>query len=177
MLKLNKKEELIAFLTKYKSEKNATVITKTSVKMNKKDVATKSIGNPYSDIGAFKVSIFNATVNFDYEDKVNDQRLLEGKDQDFEKKESRWGEQVSKALEIHNDTTYVRLIPEKKIVDPMYELGDGTRIEYKELAPFINNNKPKSTTQDLESEVQFRKYKIDSIISFKIDGIVEYIAV
>lgn len=47
MLQLKTQAELIDFLTKYKSVKTATVVSKTELRMNKKDVATKRTPNPF----------------------------------------------------------------------------------------------------------------------------------
>lgn len=176
MLVLKTKDELIGFLLQYKSVANATIVSRTQVKMNKKDVATKTQQNPRSE--AWKVSLFNAEINSSYEDKVNDKRLLEGVQPTFEAKASKWGETASKSLDTLDGQYYLKVIPGKNISESTYEDSDGNKIDYKELAPYIPSRPVKTASehQGLEEAVQFRKYKIDSIAYFSIPGIVEYTA-
>lgn len=172
MLKLSTQQQLVDFLISYKSAKTASFVSKTAVKMNKKDVETKTIPNPYSNV--FKVSAFNGEVNFDYEDKVNDARFLEGKSQDFQAGAAVNGlEYVSKALSQKDGTYYIKIVPEKKLIDPIYEKDTGEKIDYKDIKPFIPIYK-KPEGQDLEKPVPFRSFKLESIIHMKIDGVMEY---
>lgn len=171
MLTLKTKEELINFLTSYKSAKTATVVSKTELRMNKKDVATKQTPNPYPI--AYKVSLFEADVNFDYTDKVNDARLLEGKEQSFEAQEAKWGDYVSKSLTKKDDQYYMKLVPTKSLTKTSYEDADGKALNYDDLKPFVPVKK-EYTGQGLDNAVQFRAFKLDSIIHFKIPGVVEY---
>lgn len=171
MLQLKTKQELIDFLTKYKSVKTATIVSKTELRMNKKDVATKQIPNPTPV--AYKVSLFEADVNFDYEDKVNDARLLEGKEQNFEAQEAKWGEYVSKSLTKKDDTYYLKVVPTKSLTKTTYEDADGKKLDYSTLEPYVPVRK-EYTGQGLDNAVAFRAFKLDSIIHFKIPGVVEY---
>lgn len=173
MKKLTTQPELIDFLMQYKSVKTASFVSKTSLKMNKKDVATKTKPNPFDKIN--KVSVFKGEINFDYEDKVNDARFLEGKEQDFKAGEAVNGIQfISKALSYKDGCFYIKIIPENNMIDPVYEKEDGTKVDYKDLKEFIPVYK-KPEGQELDKPVPFRTYKLDSIVYMKIDGVVEYI--
>lgn len=171
MLTLKTKEELINFLTSYKSAKTATIVSKTELRMNKKDVATKQTHNPYPI--AYKVSLFEADINFDYEDRVNDARLLEGKEQSFEAQEAKWGDYVSNSLTKKDDQYYMKLVPTKSLTKTTYEDADGKKLDYSTLEPYVPVRK-EYTGQGLDNAVAFRAFKLDSIIHFKIPGIVEY---
>jgi hypothetical protein len=173
MIKLSTQQELVDFLTNFKSTKTATIVSKTSLKMNKKDVATKQTPNPFSDVS--KIALFEAEVNFNYEDKVNDALLLEGKAQEFEAKAPKWGEFVSKALTKKDETYYIKLMPTKSLTKTTYEKADGSRVEFSELEPFVPKaSGTASANQNLDNAVPFRTFKLDSIIHFKIPGVVEY---
>lgn len=173
MITITTKADLINFLTSYKSAKTATVVSKTELKMNKKDIATKQTPNPYPI--AYKVSLFEADINFDYEDRVNDARLVEGKEQSFEAGEAKWGQYVSKSLTKKDDQYYMKLVPTKSLTKTTYEDADGKALDYDSLKPFVPVRKESaSTSQGLDNAVQFRAFKLDSIIHFKIPGVVEY---
>jgi len=141
--------------------------------MNKKDIATKTIKNPYENIS--KVALFEAEVNFNYEDKVNDALLMEGKPQEFEAQASKWGEYVSKSLTKKDDTYYIKLIPQKSLTKTTYENEAGASIDYEELKPYTPQpSGTASANQNLEKAVPFRTFKLESIIHFKIPDVVEY---
>lgn len=173
MLQLTTQKELVEFLTSYKSAKTATFVSKTVLKTNKKDVATKTTPNPYDKI--YKVSVFNGEINFDYEDKVNDARLLEGKKQIFEAGEAVNGlEFISKALSFKDGGYYIKIIPEKSLLPSVYELETGEKVDYELIKPFVPVVKNNGSNQELDKPVVFRSFKLDSIIHVKIPGIMEY---
>lgn len=176
MKQLTTQEELIEFLKNFKSSKKVTMVTKTEVTLNKKDVATKSIPSPWAKKPLYKVSILEAEINFDYEDKVNDQRLLEDKSTDFEASKPVWGEAISKSLDFYKENYYVKVIPEATLVDPTYEEADGTKVLKEEFKAFVPVYKEGSGRQGTSEEVPYRKFKLSSVIYFKIPGIVEYTA-
>lgn len=173
--KITNQTDLIQFLTNYRSASKATFVSKTATKLNKKDVATKQIPNPHGQI--YKISLFSGEINFDYEDKVNDARLVEGKNQDFESAGSVNGLQYhSKALSVKDSTFYLRVIPEKSITKPFYEREDGSKIDIEEIKPFMPVSKSTSSgRQELDNAIPIRTFKLESIIHMKIDGVMEYI--
>lgn len=175
MIELKTKEELVEFLKKYKSATEIAVRTKTAVKMNKKDVATKKIPNPLSE--AYKITNFKADINFDYEDRVNDARLVEGKEMSFEAQQAKWGTFVSKSLNEKDGNFYLKLIPKDKIGATTYCKADGELVDYLALDPFIPKPAAKKPSgQGLENPVPYRTYKLDSIIYIEIPGVMTYTA-
>lgn len=174
MISISKQQDLITFLTSYKSAAKANFVSKTELKMNKKDVATKTIKNPHPT--TYKVSLFEGEINFDYEDKVNDARFIEGKDQDFKAGAAVNGLQfLSKALSIKDGKHYIKIIPGKKLTSTVYEQEDGTKIDYDELKPYVPVAKPSASgSQELDKPVPFRAFKLDSIIHISIPGVMEY---
>lgn len=139
--------------------------TKTVVKMNKKDVATKTIPNPFTE-AVYKLTTTRVTLNASYEDRVNESRTVEGKDNDFKATVS-YGKMVGNALLENNDTLYIKCIEEEKIGKSFYINGQAEVIQYADLAPFMPVKKP-STTQDLDTEVKARNYKVESITGYEV---------
>jgi len=175
MKKLETREELIEFLKSFKSTKRVTLITKTEVKLNKKDVATKTIPSPYATNPVYKVSLFEGEINFDYEDRVNDQLLVEGKKNGFQAEKAVWGESLSKSLDFHNGNHYLKVIPEANLIDPTYEDSKGAKILKEDFKAFLPTPSS-SSRQGTDTEIPYRKFKLESIIHFAIPGLVEYTA-
>ena len=177
MITLSTKDELIGFLLQYKSVAKVTIVSRTQVKMNKKDVATKTIANPFKE--AWKVSMFEAEINSSYEDKVNDTLLVEGKAPVFEAKDAKWGTSLSKSIDEQNGFHYLKVMPDKNTVPSTYEDSDGKKLVYSDLEPWIPvraPSTPDTNGQGTDATVQYRKYKIESIAYMKIPGVMEYIA-
>lgn len=174
MLKITNEKDLVEFFNKYKSPAKVEVIAATAQKMNKKDVATKTEANPYTQIN--KITNFEAEVNVDYEDRVNHQRIAEGKSMDFEAASARWGTPISKAITEKEGKFYLKLIPGIRLNDIVYEDQDGNRLLQEEFIRFVPVAKPNgSGRQEVDQAVVFRTYKLDSIIALTIPGIMEYI--
>lgn len=140
--------------------------TKTLVKMNKKDVETKSIPNTFGDV--YKNSTVLVTMNSSYEDRVNETRIFEGKTSDFVAQEMKYGKMVGNALLENNDQLYIKCIEESKLGESVYTLANGEVIPYTEIKPFIPASKSKSVSQDIENEVKVRNFKLSSIIGFEV---------
>lgn len=137
----------------------ATLVIRTQVKLNKKDVETKSIPNPYSEI--YKTSTVEAILNPQYEEMVNQQREAEGKEADFTAEKAKWGTHIGGSLVEHNGVIYVTYVEEKSTVSS-YEDQDGNLVEKEDFVAF--QPKPsKSSTQNLENEVKYRKVKLENI--------------
>ena len=141
----------------------AKVVINTEVKMNKKDVETKAIPNPY--IGARKFSVMNVTLNPKYETAVNDQREAEGKEQDFKASARAWGVNIGNGLVDNNGKLYISMIVEKTI-DVYYEF-EGELIEKSKLEPFMPKVKP-STNQGLEKTVTYLTVAAENIVSMEL---------
>lgn len=174
MLNINSSIDLVNFFSNYKSAVRAVVVTRTPVKMNKKDVATKQIANPFAEV--FKVQTIEVELNADYEQKVNDQRLLEGVAQTFEAEGRAWGKRINGSIVEKQGQLYLHCIVGKKIGKARYETKTGRSVEYSEFAAFVPNynSNPK---QALENDVQVRDFKLQNVIGLNIDDKVRFINV
>lgn len=142
----------------------AMLYTSTVVKMNKKDVATKTIKNPYEKI--FKTNCMLVTLNDSYEERVNQKLESEGKPADFKAEAMSYGGMIGNALLEHNGQKYVKCILEESIGKPTYSLEDGTVIAYDEFAQFVPL--PPVAKNDDKPTVPVRNLKLESIIGFEI---------
>ena len=154
---------IIDIIKSLNSPTEAIITIKTEVKMNKKDVETKTEVNPY--IGATKMSTIRVILNPDYEKKVNDQREAEGKEADFEATDRKWGDSIGNGIIEKNGKLYVSYIQTETIHDSYW--FDAKEIEYSKLSPFVPVKKSYGT-QGLEQEVQFRIVSLDSIEVLKL---------
>lgn len=151
--------ELVKFVQMLDKKVNDVIIlTETEVRMNKKDVATKSVANTF--IGATKVQKVKVAVNEDYEKRVNVMRYLERKDENFQAEGLAWGTCTDNIIVENKGKTYLKTIELEKI-ESAYHF-DGKTIAYDALKPFIADRAP-SAKQDLNQEVKVRTYAIDSI--------------
>lgn len=176
MLTITKKEELIEFFNGFKTPGKAVIVSKTAVKMNKKDVLSKTIPNPFAEL--FKVQTMECLVNIDYQELVNDIRSFEDKSTDFKAEKRTWGEHVNASIIEHNGEYYLQCIPEKKYAYS-YERADGSKIEYSEFDAFVP--KPKEAFKDVsrqetEVRVDIRTFKLSSIIALVIEDTIRYVS-
>lgn len=174
MLNITSSIDLVNFFSKYQAATRAVVVTRTPVKMNKKDVATKEIPNPFTEV--FKVQTIEVELNADYEQKVNDQRLLEGIAQDFVAGSRNWGKRVNGSIVEKQGQLYLHCIVGKKVGKAKYETKSGRAVDYSEFAAFVPkyNGTP---SQELENEVQVRDFKLQNVIGLNIDDKVRFINV
>lgn len=174
MLNITSSADLINFFTNFKSCQRATIVTKTPVKMNKKDVATKQIANPHGDV--FKVQTIVVEFNADYQGKVNDQRLLEGVAQDFVATSRAWGKHVNGSIVENHGQFYLHCVEIEKQGKAVYETRGGKKVNYADLLDFI----PKyngTASQELEDEVKVRDFKLQNVIGINIADKVRYVNV
>ena len=174
MLTITSSIDLVNFFTNYKAATRAVIVTRTPVKMNKKDVATKQIANPFAEV--YKVQTIEVELNADYEQKVNDQRLIEGAAQNFEAEGRSWGKHVNGAIVEKNGQFYLHTILIGKVGKAKYETASGREVNYDDLLPFIPvyNSNPK---QQLEDDVKVRDFKLSNVIGLNIDDKVRFVNV
>lgn len=168
MIELKTQSELVKFFYDHRDSVRGNLVSRTPVKMNKKDVATKSIDNPHGAI--YKVQTINVEFNPKYEMKVNTARMLEGKDQDFEAEARKWGAHVNGGIIEKNGQLYLNTVEESKIGSPVYETEDGTEVKYDDLKPFIPAYKP-AVKQGLEDDVRVRTFKLENVIGMFIPSL------
>ena len=172
MITITSSAELINFFNNFKSCQRATIVTKTPVKMNKKDVATKQIENPNGEV--FKVQTIVVEFNADYQGKVNDQRLLEGVAQDFVSEGRSWGKHVNGSIVENHGQFYLHCVEIEKQGKAVYETKGGKKVDYADLLAFI----PKyngTAKQELEDEVKVRDFKLQNVIGINIADKVRYV--
>lgn len=172
MITITSAIDLVKFFDGYKSATRAKIVTRTPVTMRKKDIATREIENPFTEV--YKVQTVEVELNANYEQKVNDQRMLEGAEQSFEAGGRAWGKHVNGAIVEKNGTLYLHTIEIGRIGKPKYETKTGREVNYEEIKPFIPayNGTP---GQGLVEEVKVRDYKLMNVIGVNIDNKVRYI--
>jgi hypothetical protein len=148
--------EIIGLIKNLTAPTEFVLTIKTEVKMNKKDVETKTEANPY--IGASKIAKVRVILNPDYQKQVNAQRQEENKEADFEASERKWGTSLGNGIIEKNGNLYVETLKTNY-------LFDGEEIEYSKLNPFVPVKKS-SGNQGIEKEVQFRVVSVENILDW-----------
>ena len=141
----------------------ALVTTNTVAKLNKKDVETKTIANPYTEVR--KISTMLVELAPKYEKAVNDQREAEGKEQNFEASDRKWGTNLGNGIVDNNGKLYISMIL-KESKGTMY-MVDGKEIQKSDIEKFMPKSKP-STNQGIENEVKFLTITAENIASLEI---------
>lgn len=168
MKELKTQSELVMYFNDNKAAVRGNIVTRTPVKMNKKDVATKTIANPNGAV--YKVQTINVELNAQYEMKVNTARMLEGKEQDFEAEGRKWGVNVNGSIVEKNGQLYLKVVEETKIGTPVYETENGTEVSYDDLRAFIPAYTP-AAKQGLEDDVKVRTFKLENVIGMFIPSL------
>ena len=137
---------------------------KTEVKLNKKDVDTKTIKNPFGPV--FKIYKAVVSINKDYEKDVNQSRAIEGKEQDFQKEGLKWGHHAhGKAIIEKDGSLYLQTIVEGYRGDSEYVDENGNPVDYEAIKPFMPVKKAEAPKQGLEDTVKVRTFKYESILN------------
>lgn len=159
---------MTAFFSMNTTPLTGVVMTaRTEVKLNKKDVATKTIPNPFGKI--FKIYKAVVSINKDYEKDVNQNRAIEGKDQDFQKEGLKWGQHAhGKAIIEKDGTLYLQTIVEGYRGGSTYEDEHGNPVTLDAIKPFMPVKKAEAPKQGLEDAVMVRTFKYDSILQLAI---------
>jgi hypothetical protein len=152
------KEELANFLKEIKGTTFCTIETETEPKLR----GGKKC--PYA--GVKKISKVNGAVGFIYENSVNNQRVREDSEPDFESEPRRWGHRVNGTpLVEYNGKFYIEVKVEKTET-PLYILN-GKFVANEDITPYL----PETTSrQGVEKEIILRDYSLDSIKMIKIKG-------
>lgn len=153
------------------SHRFVTITTETPVKMNKRN-------NPYHD-NVTKRSTANVSVNFSYENVVNNRQEKEGNEGTFVASERKWGQKVDNKLvsktETNGDTkNYIALNYKSKPSNVEYFLtSTGEPIDKSLFAEFIIVKKSNAAHQgvSVENEVIYRNVKLGNIKEMITDGV------
>lgn len=164
--------ELTNLLAKFSGPVRVKIKTKTEVIMRKKDIATKTVANPFPV--TFKLQELEVELNANYEDKVNDALVLENKKNNFRAEGLPWGQAVDNVLIKKDDQFYIKTIVIKPIGTQTFICSDGRVLPKASLEPFLPAPTP-GKSQGLKDEVIVRTFKLGSIIEMDFDGKVKFI--
>ena len=163
--------ELANLLAKFSGPVRVKIKTKTEVIMRKKDVATKTKANPYPVV--FKLQELEVELNANYEDKVNDALVIEGKQNNFIAEGLPWGQAVDNVLIKKDDQFYIKTIVIKPIGTQTFICSDGRVLPKADLEPFLPIPTP-GKSQGLKDEIIVRTFKLNSILEMDFDNKVKY---
>lgn len=165
MFNLTTHAELVNFFNNNKMPVKGNIVSRTPVKMNKRDVATKSIDNPHGAV--YKIQTINVEFNPHYEVKVNTARMFEGKEQNFEVEERKWGKHINASIVQKDDQLYLMVVEEGRVGAPVYETENGVEVSYDDLQAFMPVYKV-APKQGLDNEVKVRTFKLENVIGMFI---------
>ena len=145
---------LVAFLlANTKAEFSAELTATTEVKLNKR-------GNPFTKVTKTKTTL--VTINGDYQETVNVQRLVESKQDDFKAVKPVWGENLTKSLVKHNENYYLQVIENGQRGITEYHDENGNVLSFDDFKRFLPT-KNQTSRQDVENAINIKRYKVESI--------------
>lgn len=161
--------EVVDFFIKNEDSVEGIVTTKTKVKLNKKDTATKTIPNTLGEI--YKVQKIKALFNEDYEAIVNEELEKEVLNPEFVSKQRKWGKHISKAIvEKEDGKQYLCLFEKSKLGDIKYELETGEEIDISEFKAFFPPSTSKPIVEGLEANViKYKSFSLSSILEIELN--------
>lgn len=132
-------------------------------------------GNPFKDDGIRKISEVAASVQFDYENKVNAQREREGAEADFEGQESYHeilkdaeGRLTPFAKHKKTGKLYLRVSPTS--VKTRYVDNKGREVDKTAIEPYLPKRSDAGEGQGLEKAVRFNLYALDNVSRITANG-------
>ena len=155
---------ILAFMKMNETLLQATIVTRTIVKLNKKNKAKTKV-NAFGDI--YKVQKSIVDINRDYEKAVKQQQAVDGVPTNFEKEKLTWGKHVCKAVIEHNSNLYLQTILVGKRGKTVYEDAKGEVVKFEDIVEFMPERKA-SAKQNLEDEVQVRTFAFKNILEVVI---------
>lgn len=173
MIKLNNQAALVNYLAGLKKAANAVIVISSPVKLNKKDVLTKTQANPFGEVVGVKT--LNITLAANYEEAVNEMRAAEGSDANFKAGASAWGTRINDCIIEHNGQLYLGYIENFKEGKTLYEC-DGKSIKWDDIAPFAPSRTSSITRQGVDIEVKYRRVKLDNLIGLTVEGVMNFSA-
>lgn len=150
---------MVTILKTATRNERVSLIASTIPTMSKKD-------NPYHG-RIIQITSAVGTINWSYQDAVNEQRVKEGKMPDFVADERKWGTKVGVFIE-HNNRLYLEVKIEKYSEIKYFDI-EGVEISRDLVEQFFPVRKP-SKTQNLYDEIVLRDYEIGNIRSITFQG-------
>lgn len=153
---------LLNFLqTNAQQQFNATLTTKTLVKLNKNN-ATKTAKNNLGNI--YKVQTLLVSINEDYALAVQQQQAIEGKPIDFVAAKLPWGVHICKSVIEHNAQHYLQCIVVAKTAKTKYYNEDGQEVKYEDFAQFVSSSTSSNSKQNVENTINVRTFAFKNIL-------------
>lgn len=121
--------------------------------------------NPYD--GIMKMTVNRGYLNGRYIDAVNEQRIKEGKKNDFESKPLPWGDKEVSNGSIINHPNGPKLMVIKVENLATEYIHNSDIVTKEELEPFISDRK-KSSRQGVEKDVVVRTFNVSSIRKIRV---------
>lgn len=151
---------ILALLDSITSETTLKILTRTSVKLLKKD----SSGNANQLGEVYKVAEHVVVVGKSYQEAVNEQRTVESKEADFVAEGRVWGVN-SGIFVMRGEEQYLNtiLVSSKTI---RYENEDG-EVATDSVYRFMSKSKP-SSRQGVDELVKVRTFKLSSILEAEV---------
>ena len=155
---------LIAKLMAVKGARFLTITTETEPKMRKTN-------NPYFG-NVVKRSTANVTMNFSYENAVNNQRVREGNGQDFVAQPRKWGEKIPGTCFVtHNNQMYMEVKYNAAPSNIEYFLkSTGETIAKDMLTTWLQESNSNAEHQGVEKEIVLRDVKLVNVKELKMNG-------
>lgn len=156
--------QLQAMLLAVKGARMATITMETEPAMRKTN-------NPYYG-NVTKRTTMNITMNFSYENSVNNQRTKEGSDNTFQASPRKWGERIPGTCFVtHKGFTYMEVKANGAPQSTEYFLTDnGQPIAKADLELYLQEKSSNAAHQGVEKEIILRDIKITNIREIKING-------
>lgn len=164
-------DDVIKMLMEHKLEVPAIVWTSVAPTMRKKDVATRSVENPFSVVR--KICKRAVTLNPVYVKAVNEQRKQEGNTEEFVGSKHRWATTVCNTFKVKGDQLYLSMIINKELLGPFYfgisaPNNNAFMLDNALVEQFI----PKNDTahyQGLETAVKYTSMILDNVVFIETD--------
>lgn len=134
----------------------------------------RKTGNPFYDretktFSILKRSRTNGLINWIYQNSVNNQRLREGLEPDFEPEPRQWGKRIrGTPFVVHDGKIYLELKVQKSL-EHGYFSTDGKPIHESEIRPFLSE-KAEGLRQGVDNPVILRDYRINNIEQITFGG-------
>lgn len=164
-MKLTNSQDIIKYFNENQQVINAKIIAKTVVKLNKKDVLTKTEHHDFnSDI--YKIQQYNVELNKKYSEQVNEVRAEENKSQDFiAEKRKMGGVNINNCIIDKEGQLYITTIL-KSTGQKSYMYNN--EVVEKELFERFVPIKKEYNNQGVDNKVIVNTFKLENIVEIEI---------
>jgi hypothetical protein len=155
------KDALVAMLANQVGSNIVTLTTKTDARLRK-------TGNPFGQV--WKFSKVNCFIGVGYESCVNRQLDREDKEPDFVADKPQWGDYIPGTCLIeYNGKEYLPVLCKTVVGKIEFKDNDGNVLTKDQIAEFMPKRSTE-TRQGTDKPIEWRKYKIDSILGVTMNG-------